>query len=82
MNPPNNVNRIPATNNTNDARLSVDNGTTFYNIDGCKAIALGGEYLRVVFDGTKFLYMTDLGPSTIEYVFGKISLTFNTLILI
>ena len=57
-----------ATNNTNDARLSVDNGTTFYNIDGCKAIALGGEYLRVVFDGTKFLYMTDLGPSTIEYV--------------
>lgn len=57
-----------ATNSTNNARLSVDNGTTFYNVDGCKAIALAGEYLRVVFDGTKFLYMTDLGPSTIEYV--------------
>ncbi len=57
-----------ATNNTNNARLSVDNGTTFYNVDGCKAVALGGEYLRMMFDGTKFVYMTDMGPSIIEYV--------------
>lgn len=57
-----------ASNNTSNARLSVDNGTTFYNVDGCKAVALGGEYLRVVFDGTKFVLMTDLGASAIEYV--------------
>ena len=51
-----------------NARLSVDDGTTFYSVDNCKGIALGGEYLRALFDGIKFVIMTDLGPSIIENV--------------
>ena len=51
-----------------NARLSVDNGTNFYNIDSCTGQALSDEYLAVMFDGTKFVYMTGLGPAAIEYV--------------
>ncbi len=53
---------------SSNARLSIDNGTTFYNIDDCSGQALSDEYLTVMFDGTKFLFMTDFGPAGIENV--------------
>ena len=53
---------------SNQARLSVDNGTTFYNVNGCTGQAVSDEYLTVMFDGTKFIVMTGLGPISIDYV--------------